>query len=70
MGVVRLDKADDRDKYILFRDDYCLYVVHESAAKSMESGSPGGNLRKHAADIIIEVATGKVIKSRYTVPQS
>lgn len=67
MGVIRLDLADDTDKYVLFRDDNYLYLVHEGLVDKMKATSQNSKtVRLYNSDLVIDVNTGKVIKSRFT----
>lgn len=68
MSVTILDDNTSNDKYVLFRDKRYFYVVHEDHAHLMNKGTVGGSVRVHTADLVIDVNTGKVIKSRFTHP--
>lgn len=68
MRIHILDREEEDDKYVIFRDAKYIYVVHENHAHMMQKATPGGSVRIHTADIIIEPDTGKVIKSRFSPP--
>lgn len=56
-----------KDKFVLVQDDTNFYVVAEALEDSFENAK--GMSRIYNADLVIDKASGRVIKSRHFTPE-
>ena len=56
-------KPEVPEGYTCFKDSHYFYIVHESAHEQMKRA--GKTTRLYLASIVINLETGKVIKSRF-----
>ena len=67
MNVYDFDNPVTQTNYVFFKDAKYFYVVRDDVAENMRL-APSGNHRLMLADLVVDLATGKTIKSRFYNP--